>query len=116
MPPTKPMEVEMATKTTAKTEGEGIKPVKEADDRYEMVRCLVRDVWGSKSQKYFDKEKGEWVRYPIGQWTELPKNEIRKLRRVIKNMPKRFNPEKGIEEFFEDGYEEFQRFTVEVEI
>jgi len=111
----------MATKSNARTESEGLKPAETKNKDDEMIRCIVRDVWGSKSQKYWvkdDKAPGgeRAVRYPIGQWTELPRREIKKLRRVIRNRPKKFNPELGIQEYFEEGVEEFQRFTVEIEI
>lgn len=77
-----------------------------------MIRCLVRDqLYGSKKQRYYDRKTGKFVEYKLNEWVELPRREVRKLKRPI-YAPGTFNDETGES----NPPEPIIRFTVETEI
>lgn len=77
----------------------------------EMVRCIVRDIYGSKRQRYYDKKLKKHIYYNLNEWVEIPRREIRKLKRII-YAPGVFDEKTGESK----SPEQLVRFTVETEI
>lgn len=98
--------------TEGKTKPTGLTLVKEENIKdEEMIRCIVRDIYGSKRQRYYDSKKKKFVHYNLNEWVELPRREIRKLKRVI-YAPGVFDPKTGESK----SPEQLVRFTVETAI